>query len=130
MHYKDDSLALHTDLYQINMAKAYWDDGVHNRTAVFDLYFRKKPFGNGYAVFAGLEKVIEYVQRLRFSETDLAYLKEELGYEEEFIDYLKTIKFTGNIRSLREGEIVFENVPLLRVEANLAEADRKSTRLN
>lgn len=129
MHYKDDSLALHTDLYQINMAKAYWEDGVHNRRAVFDLYFRKKPFGNGYAVFAGLEKVIEYVQNFRFSETDLTYLKEELGYEEEFIEYLRSMKFTGNIRGLREGEIVFENVPLLRVEANLVEAQLLETAL-
>src|SRR5690625_2352624 len=120
MHYKDDSLALHTDLYQINMAKTYWDDGMHNRRAVFDLYFRKKPFGNGYAVFAGLEKAIEYIQSFHFSESDLAYLQEELEYDERFIDYLRTVKFSGNVRALREGEIVFENVPILRVEASLA----------
>ncbi|MFA1818831.1 nicotinate phosphoribosyltransferase [Virgibacillus oceani] len=129
MYYEDDSLALHTDLYQINMAKTYWDDDVHNRRAVFDLYFRKKPFGNGYAVFAGLEKAIEYIKNLRFSESDLAYLQEDLGYEEVFIDYLRSIKFTGNIRALREGEIVFENVPILRVEANLAEAQLLETAL-
>jgi nicotinate phosphoribosyltransferase len=129
MHYKDDSLALHTDLYQINMAKTYWDDGMHNRRAVFDLYFRKKPFGNGYAVFAGLEKAIEYIQSFHFSESDLAYLQEELEYDERFIDYLRTVKFSGNVRALREGEIVFENVPILRVEASLAEAQLLETAL-
>lgn len=56
-YYKDDSYALHTDLYQINMAYTYWKDGIHNRRSVFDLYFRKLPFENGYAVFAGLEKL-------------------------------------------------------------------------
>ena len=60
----DDSLALHTDLYQINMMETYWEDGIHNRKAVFEVYFRKLPFGNGYAVFAGLEKVIEFLKNL------------------------------------------------------------------
>lgn len=57
MKYADDSFMLHTDLYQINMVQTYWQDGVHQRKAVFELYFRKLPFGNGYAVFAGLKKL-------------------------------------------------------------------------
>ncbi|MBT2217674.1 nicotinate phosphoribosyltransferase [Virgibacillus dakarensis] len=122
MTFTDDSLALHTDLYQINMAKTYWDDHIHNRRAVFDLYFRKLPFGNGYGVFAGLERIINYIKNFRFSESDLAYLQEELAYDADFIGYLKQVRFSGNIKSLREGEIVFGNEPILRVEANLAEA--------
>ncbi|GGB57140.1 nicotinate phosphoribosyltransferase [Virgibacillus dakarensis] len=122
MTFTDDSLALHTDLYQINMAKTYWDDHIHNRRAVFDLYFRKLPFGNGYGVFAGLERIIDYIKNFRFSESDLAYLQEELAYDADFIGYLKQVRFSGNIKSLREGEIVFGNEPILRVEANLAEA--------
>ena len=58
--YADDSLALHTDLYQINMAESYWADNMHERKAIFELYFRKLPFGNGYAVFAGLERMLSY----------------------------------------------------------------------
>ncbi|MBM7588275.1 nicotinate phosphoribosyltransferase [Bacillus pakistanensis] len=127
--YVDDSFALHTDLYQINMTKAYWDDGIHNRKAVFDLFFRKLPFGNGYAVFAGLERVIELIQNFRFSESDLAYLREEVGYEEEFLQYLKDLRFTGKVRSMMEGELAFGNVPLLRVEAPLAEAQLLETAL-
>ena len=120
--YLDDSLALHTDLYQINMMETYWEDGIHNRKAVFEVYFRKMPFGNGFAVFAGLEKVIDYLSNLKFSDSDIAYLRDELGYQKDFIDYLKTIRFTGNIRSMPEGEIIFGNEPLIRIESTLAEA--------
>ena len=70
----------YTDLYQINMAESYWADGIHNKKAVFEVYFRDMPFGNGYAIFAGLEKVIEYLQNFRFTESDIAYLREEVGY--------------------------------------------------
>lgn len=122
MTYSDDSLALHTDLYQINMAETYWEDNVHNRRAVFELYFRKLPFGNGYAIFAGLERIMDYITNFRFSESDLSYLQVELGYGADFIDYLRTVQFNGNIQSMCEGEIVFGNEPILRVEANLAEA--------
>src|SRR5699024_9236099 len=104
-NYADDSLALHTDLYQINMVKTYWEDGVHNRQAVFDLYFRKLPFGNGYAVFAGLERIINYIENFQFSESDLEYLEKEVNYEPEFIEYLRNLRFTGTIKSMREGEI-------------------------
>ncbi|BAQ08836.1 nicotinate phosphoribosyltransferase [Bacillus sp. OxB-1] len=121
-NYKDDSWTLHTDLYQINMAESYWADGIHNRKAVFELFFRKLPFGNGYAVFAGLERILDYLRELRFTESDLAYLREELGYREDFIAYLKELRFTGDIYSMQEGEIVFANEPIIRVEAPLIQA--------
>ncbi|MFW0782695.1 nicotinate phosphoribosyltransferase [Rossellomorea marisflavi] len=128
MQYADDSLALHTDLYQINMTKAYWDDDFHNRKAVFEVFFRKLPFGNGYAVFAGLERIIEFVKKFQFSDSDIDYLR-ELGYEEEFLQYLKDMRFTGTIRSMEEGELSFGNVPLLRVEAPLGQAQLLETAL-
>ncbi|MBM7654260.1 nicotinate phosphoribosyltransferase [Neobacillus cucumis] len=127
--YEDDSLSLHTDLYQINMAETYWRDGIHNKRAVFELFFRKMPFGNGYAVFAGLEKVIQFIQGFRFSEDDLEYLKNEVGYKEDFLDYLKNMRFTGTIRSMQEGELVFGNEPILRVDAPLGEAQIIETAL-
>ena len=123
----DDSLALHTDLYQINMMETYWEDGMHNRKAVFEVYFRRLPFGNGFAVFAGLEKVIEYLKDLQFTESDIAYLRDELGYPDDFLAYLKDLRFTGSVRSMAEGEIVFSNEPLLRIEATLAEAQLVET---
>lgn len=127
--YVDDSLALHTDLYQINMAESYWADGIHNRKAVFELYFRKLPFGNGYAVFAGLERMLDYLKDFRFSETDIAYLRDELQYEEDFIEYLKEIRFTGTMYSMVEGELVFANEPIVRIEAPLVEAQLIETAL-
>lgn len=125
----DDSLALHTDLYQINMAETYWADGIHNRRAVFDLYFRSMPFNNGYAVFAGLERIIDYVKNFRFHESDLDYLQNDLGYKIDYINYLRDLRFSGTINSVCEGEIVFGNEPLLRVEAPLAEAQLLETAL-
>ena len=113
--------ALHTDLYQINMGYAYFKDGVHERKAYFDVYFRKIPFGGGYTVFAGLQKVIEYLNSFEFTDSDIEYLV-GLGYEDSYLQYLKQMKFTGSIRSVREGEIVFGNEPLIRVEAPLIQA--------
>lgn len=113
--------ALHTDLYQINMGYAYFKDGIHERKSYFDVYFRKIPFGGGYTVFAGLEKVIEYLNSFEFTDSDIEYLA-GLGYEDSYLQYLKQMKFTGSIRSVREGEIVFGNEPLIRVEAPLIQA--------
>ncbi|MRX73563.1 nicotinate phosphoribosyltransferase [Bacillus lacus] len=127
--FPDDSKALHTDLYQINMVETYWRDGIHNRKAVFELFFRSMPFDNGYAIFAGLEKAVQYLQEFRFSKSDLEYLKEEAGYSEDFLDYLAALQFTGTLKSMREGEVVFNNEPLMRVEASLAEAQLIETAL-
>ena len=113
--------ALHTDLYQINMGYAYFKDGIHERKSYCDVYFRKIPFGGGYAVFAGLEKVVEYLNSFEFTDSDIEYLA-GLGYEDSYLQYLKQMKFTGSIRSVREGEIVFGNEPLIRVEAPLIQA--------
>ncbi|MBD1380867.1 nicotinate phosphoribosyltransferase [Metabacillus arenae] len=125
----DDSLALHTDLYQINMVKTYWQDGIDQKKAIFEVFFRNLPFDNGYGVFAGLERVISFLENFHFSETDLTYLQEEVGYEQEFIEYLRTIRFTGSLRSMVEGELVFGNEPIMRVEAPLAEAQLIETAL-
>ena len=127
--YEDDSLMLHTDLYQINMAESYWADGIHNRKAVFELYFRKLPFGNGYAIFAGLERMLDYLRDFRFTESDLAYLRDELGYQEDFLAYLKDVRFTGSMYSMAEGELVFANEPIVRIEAPLVEAQLIETAL-
>ncbi|NRG47510.1 nicotinate phosphoribosyltransferase [Bacillus sp. CRN 9] len=127
--YPDDSMTLHTDLYQINMAQTYWQDGIHNKKAVFDIYFRKLPFGNGYGIFAGLERAIKFIKDFKFSKSDIDYLREELNYPEAFLDYLSTLTFTGSIRSMVEGELVFANEPIVRIEAPLAQAQLIETAL-
>lgn len=128
MYSIDDSKALHTDLYQINMVETYWADGIHEKKSVFDLYFRKLPFQNGYAVFAGLEKIVRYLEQFQFTKNDIEYLR-NLGYQDDFLAYLETIRFTGTVHAMREGEIAFENEPIIRIEATLAEAQLIETGL-
>ena len=127
--YKDDSLTLHTDLYQINMMKTYWETGVYEKKAIFEAYFRKLPFENGYAIFAGLERIVRYIEQLRFSKTDIDYLRDLGHYPEEFLAYLENFEFKGSIRSAVEGELVFANEPLVQVEGTLAECQLIETAL-
>ncbi|MGR1501071.1 nicotinate phosphoribosyltransferase, partial [Streptococcus agalactiae] len=117
---------LHTDLYQINMMQVYFNKGIHNKRAVFEAYFRKVPFENGYAVFAGLERIVRYLENLSFSDSDLSYL-EELGYPEEFLDYLKNLKMELTVKSAKEGDLVFANEPLVQIEGPLAQCQLVET---
>ncbi|MCK2158495.1 nicotinate phosphoribosyltransferase [Exiguobacterium sp. 17-1] len=116
------NLALHTDLYLPRWMYIYWQEGRHNERAVFDVYYRSNPFEGGYVVFAGLENIIEYVQTLRFTEEDITYLQKMIGFPDEFKDELRNFKFSGSISSVKEGEIVFPNEPLVRIEARIFEA--------
>ena len=93
----------------------------------FETFYRKEPFGNGYAVYAGLEHIIQYLKNLKFSESDLQYLKEECNYDDDFIDYLRNLELKLNIRSMREGELVFANEPILQVEGPLAQCQLVET---
>ena len=77
--YADDSLALHTDAYELNMIETYWREGIADRMQSLKFYFRDLPFQNGYAIYAGLERVIQYIQNLHFSEPDLQLLKRRDG---------------------------------------------------
>lgn len=126
--YQDDSLTLHTDLYQINMMQVYFEKGIHNKRAVFEVYFRKLPFENGFAVFAGLERIVRYLENLTFTESDLAYLK-ELGYPENFLAYLKDFNLELSVKSAREGDLVFANEPIVQVEGPLAQCQLVETAL-
>ena len=110
-----------TDQYELNMANSYFESGMKDTVGVFDVFFRKVPSNGGYALMAGVDKVIEYINNLKFSDNDLAYFK-SLGYGEEFINYLKDFKFTGNIYAIPDGTPVFPNEPILTVDAPLIEA--------
>ena len=112
--------ATYTDLYQLSMAQVYFNKN-ENQQAVFDYYFRNLPYKGGYAVFAGLEELLDIIETLRFSEADLEYLKSH-DFEPAFLEYLNDFRFSGNIKSMAEGEVVFPNAPILEVEANLIEA--------
>lgn len=123
-------LALHTDKYQINMMYAHWVNRSHQQKAVFEAYFRKLPFGNGYAVFAGLERIVHYIANLRFTDEDIKYLSEqEENYDSAFLEELKQFRFCGNLYSMKEGALVFPNEPLVRVEGTIMEAQLVETAL-
>lgn len=118
--------ATYTDLYQISMAQVYFKQGKHKHEAVFDYFFRKLPFEGGYAIFTGLENLLEILEDFKFSKEDLKYLKDQ-GLDSEFLDYLKDFKFKGNVFSATEGDIVFPTRPVLQVEGNMVEAQLVET---
>ena len=114
------NLTLLTDLYQLTMMEAYFFDGRKDDQAAFDYFFRKIPFNGGYVVFAGLSELLESLSELRFTQDDLAYLK-EIGFREKFLNYLERFTFNGDVYSVEEGSIIFPNEPLLSVRGNLIE---------
>lgn len=103
------------------MAWAYWKDGRTGETAVFDYFFRRTPFGGGYAVFAGWADLLEALKAFRFDEEAIAFLRSD-GFGEDFLDYLRSFQFNGRIDSVAEGEIIFPQEPVARVEGGLVEA--------
>jgi len=118
-----NELTLHTDKYQINMMYSHWKRGRHNNIRVFDAYFRKLPFGNGFAVFAGLERIVGYINHLAFSDGDIEYLRTQPEkYEEAFLEELKNFRFSGDLSSVKEGTLVFPNEPIIRVKTRIFEA--------
>lgn len=123
-----DITATYTDQYQLAMAQVYYQNGHRDTPAVFDYYFRKLPFGNGYAIFAGLENLLEILEDLSFSGSDIEYLGKN-GFPDDFLEYLSNFKFRGTIFSAREGDIVFPVRPVLQVEANIIEAQLIETLL-
>lgn len=111
----------YTDLYQLTMGQVYYLKGKSQAGAVFDYFFRKIPFEGGYVVFAGLGTILEILEDLRFTTEDLDYLREK-GLDAGFVNHLRDFRFRGRIRAAREGEIVFPNEPIVRVEGTILEA--------
>ncbi|KAD3640912.1 hypothetical protein E3N88_30135 [Mikania micrantha] len=112
-----------TDLYQFTMAYAYWKAGKNNERAVFDLYFRKNPFGGEYTVFAGLEECIRFIANFKFLKEEITFLRETLPptCEDGFFDYLQGIDCSDvEVYAIPEGSVVFPKVPLMRVEGPVA----------
>ena len=117
------------DFYELTMAQGYFAKGYRDRITYFDLFFRRCPDGGGFAIAAGLQQVVEYIQELHFSEEDIAYLRSREMFSEEFLDYLKDFKFTGDIWAIPEGTVVFPQEPILTVRAPAIEAQLIETYL-
>jgi len=121
--------ALLTDLYELTMLAGYFKEQMHEKPAVFDLFYRTNPFQGSYAVFAGLEPALDYLAELRFTTEELSYL-DRLGiFQPEFLHYLAGFRFRGRVTAPPEGTVVFANEPLLTVEGTLAEAQFVETAL-
>lgn len=120
--------ATYTDQYQLAMAQVYFKKGHKEHTAVFDYFFRELPFNGGYAIFAGLEELLEIIAGLSFSNEDIEFLKRQ-GFEDDFLEYLENFRFTGNIYSCKEGDVVFSTRPILQIESNIIEAQIVETLL-
>lgn len=113
--------ALLTDLYELTMMQGYYLINPHQR-AVFEMFFRRQPFGGGFCIFAGLDPLIDAITELKFKQEDIDYLKSLGIFKEEFLSYLKDFRFKGDVYAIDEGTIVFPNEPLIRVEGTLLEA--------
>ena len=110
------------DFYELTMGNGYFQTGMMDRICYFDVFFRSVPDGGGFAIAAGLEQVIDYIQDLHFSEEDLDYLRSKGVFCEEFLDYLRTFRFTGDIWAMPEGTPIFPGEPFLTVRAPAIEA--------
>ena len=110
------------DFYELTMGNGYFQTGLGEQICYFDVFFRNVPDGGGFAIAAGLEQVIEYIQNLRFDEEDIAYLRGKGGFSEEFLDYLRHFKFTGDIWAVPEGTPIFPREPILTVRAPAIQA--------
>jgi nicotinate phosphoribosyltransferase len=112
--------ALFTDFYSLTMAQGYWKKGMNSR-AVFEMFFRRQPFGGGFSIFAGLGTLLENLRAFTFSSGDIAYLRGLGLFEEAFLDYLGGFRFTGSLWAMDEGSVVFPNEPLIRIDSGLIE---------
>ncbi len=124
--YSKFSDALLTDLYELTMAQAYWRAGVTD-PATFSLFFRGYPRNRSYYVFAGLEDILDYLENFQFTSADIDYLRTLDRFGDEFIEYLAELRFTGDVRSMKEGTVCFGDEPVLEVRAPIIEAQIAET---
>ncbi|MFB6318833.1 nicotinate phosphoribosyltransferase [Saccharicrinis sp. FJH54] len=119
---------LYTDHYELTMAQGYFLSGKYRQRASFDYFYRKNPFNGGFVSFSGLSTFLELLKDFRFSKDDCNYLL-SVGFNSEFVKYLETFSFSGDIWSVNEGEVIFPNEPVVRIEGNLAETQLIETLL-
>ncbi|MCC8051532.1 MAG: nicotinate phosphoribosyltransferase [Clostridiales bacterium] len=120
------NLTLLTDLYELTMMQGYFESG-SDETVIFDAFYRNNPCGNGYAIAAGLDQVIDYIRNLHFSPEDIDYLRGLGIFHEPFLDYLKDFHFEGDIYAIPEGSVMFPHEPMLKVIAPIMQAQLVET---
>lgn len=123
------NLTMVMDLYEMTMANGYFNDQDKDARVVFDVFYRKNPDGGGFAIFAGLEQILEYIENLHFDAEDIAYFRSLNLFTEEFLTYLQEFSFSGDVYSFREGTVMYPNEPVLTVVAPLIDAQLIETAL-
>jgi nicotinate phosphoribosyltransferase len=121
--------AMLLDFYELTMANGYFESGKKDEIVYFDLFYRKNPDGGGYALFSGLDTIIDFIDHLSFNDRDIEFLRKKNVFSEEFLDYLSNFKFSGDIYSFKEGSVVFPGEPLLTIKAPVIEAQLLETYL-
>jgi len=121
------NLTLLTDLYELTMMQGYFENEDVNQTVIFDMFYRNNPEGNGYAICAGLEQLIDYVKNLHFTEDEIDYLKSLGIFKPAFLAYLRDFRFTGDIYAIPEGTVIFPREPLVKVIAPIMQAQLVET---
>lgn len=125
----DRKLTLLMDFYELTMANGYFKDNKQNQVAVFDVFFRDIPDRGGYAIFAGLEKVIDYLSSLTFSQSELDYLKSKKIFDEAFLSFLKDFKFSSDVYAVKEGTPIFPHEPILTIKGPIIDCQLVETML-
>ena len=115
------------DFYELTMGNGYFENGFKDKITYFDVFFRRVPDQGGFAIAAGLEQLIDYIENLHFSEEDIAYLRGRSLFCEEFLDYLRNFRFTGDIYAIPEGTVIFPREPMVKVIAPIMEAQLVET---
>ena len=123
------NLTMLCDFYELTMGNGYFVSGMQDRMTYFDVFFREVPDGGGFAIAAGLEQIIDYVQKLHFDEEDIAYLRGRGIFDEAFLEYLRTFKFTGDIWAVPEGTPIFPREPIFTIRAPAIQAQLLETYL-
>ena len=123
------NLTMLCDFYELTMGAGYFANGYTDRITYFDLFFRRCPDGGGFAIAAGLEQIVQYIQELHFDPEDIAYLRERKCFNEDFLNYLANFKFTGDIWAVPEGTPIFPREPIITVRAPAIQAQLVETYL-
>ena len=122
MNSKNENLAMLCDFYEFTMGNGYLKNNLHNKNVYFDVFFRNIPDDGGFAIAAGLQQVIEYIEDLHFNEEDIEYFRSKNLFSDDFIDYLKNFHFTGDIYAVPEGTCIFPREPIMTIKAPAIEA--------
>ena len=127
--YDKRNLTMMMDLYELTMAQGYFLSEDSGRKVAFDVFYRRNPDGGGFAIFAGLEQVLQYLTGMHFEEEDISYLRSLNLFDERFLEYLRNFRFSGDVYAFPEGTVMYPNEPVLTVVSDLVEAQIVETEI-